>query len=196
MNYLAHLLLSGNDKDIIVGNFIGDAIKGKDLSSYQIGIQQGITMHRHIDTFADSHPVFRNTKRIFAPEFDKYSGVLVDVFYDHFLAKNFESHHHLSLNNFSKNIHKVLKDSAHHLPYHSSHFLEYMQKYDILNAYATLSGITQVLSGLTRRINGRVDLTNGIVTLEENYSIIESHFEEFFNEAAPHFNKWLNQPVH
>ena len=196
MNYLAHLLLSGDNEEIIIGNYIGDAIKGKDLAAFEVGIQKGIMMHRNIDTFADGHSTFRESKKIFVPVFDKYSGVLIDVFYDHFLAKEFHQHHHVDLADFSSSTYSTLQKNSHHLPYHSTSFLEYMMKYDILKAYATIDGIQYVLKGLTRRIGGKVDLVNAIPILENNYDVLEKQFESFFAEAHPHFKKWLNQPAH
>jgi acyl carrier protein phosphodiesterase len=89
MNFLAHLHLSGNNPNIMLGNFMGDFVKGKSYrQQYEPEIIKGIELHRSIDEFTDSHPVVTESKNRLRPTYRHYSGVIVDVFYDHFLAAN------------------------------------------------------------------------------------------------------------
>ena len=89
MNYLAHIYLSGDDdEDLMIGNYIGDCVKGRRISDYPFRIQCGLLLHREIDSFTDTHPVYLQSKRRFMPVAGHYAGVVCDVVYDHFLAKN------------------------------------------------------------------------------------------------------------
>ncbi len=88
MNFLAHIYLSGNDTDLIIGNFIADGIKGKKYKKFSPGIQKGILLHREIDTFTDAHPIVRQSTKRLHKNYGHYSGIIVDILYDHFLAKN------------------------------------------------------------------------------------------------------------
>jgi acyl carrier protein phosphodiesterase len=87
MNFLAHLYLSGKEEEVIVGNFVADAVKGNSLHKFPEGMERGIRLHREIDHFTDQHPVFRTSKSRLSSNYRMYSGVIVDLYYDHFLAK-------------------------------------------------------------------------------------------------------------
>ena len=97
MNFLAHIYLSGEDEGITIGNFIADGIKGKKYLSYPASIQKGILLHRGIDSFTDSHPTVRQSTARLHENYGHYSGVIVDILYDHFLAKNWEEYHEQDL---------------------------------------------------------------------------------------------------
>src|SRR5690349_12341831 len=98
MNFLAHIFLSGDDPEIMVGNFIGDFVKGRNLDDrFSSGIVKGIELHRAIDEYTDSHPVVAQSKNRLRPKYRHYAPVIVDVFYDHFLAKNWKNYHPTSL---------------------------------------------------------------------------------------------------
>lgn len=92
MNYLAHIFLSGNNRQLQVGNFIGDFVKGRRHNEFPKGIQQGILLHREIDNFTDSHPAFLETVEILRPAFGRYSGIIADMYFDYFLASDFGRH--------------------------------------------------------------------------------------------------------
>ncbi|MBY0424491.1 MAG: ACP phosphodiesterase, partial [Cytophagales bacterium] len=101
MNFLAHCLLSFNSEPLLLGNFIADDIKGKKYLEYPLEIQHGIMLHRTIDTFTDAHAMVRETKILFRPIFDKFSGPLVDIFYDHLLAENWSTYSSIPLREFT-----------------------------------------------------------------------------------------------
>ncbi len=88
MNVLAHIYLSGDSEKIILGNYIGDYVKGRDYLKYPELIRKGIIIHRHIDAFTDSHPVVHRSKIFFTRKYHKYSGVVTDIIYDHYLTRN------------------------------------------------------------------------------------------------------------
>ena len=100
MNYLAHIYLSGDDKDLLLGNFMADSIKGRSYQKYPEGIQRGVLLHRFIDDFTDHHPICTETKIILRPKYHKLSPILSDILYDHFLAKLWENYHPVPLAKF------------------------------------------------------------------------------------------------
>ena len=108
MNFLAHLFLSKDNKNILTGNFIADAVKGSDYKIYPAEIQTGILLHRYIDTFTDAHPTTRQSKRRLNGRYNHYRGVIIDIFYDHFLAKNWHEYSAIPLDIYADNVYKFL----------------------------------------------------------------------------------------
>ena len=180
MNYLAHLFLSGSNPAIIVGNFIGDSVRGSQLDHFSEGIQKGIQLHRAIDTFTDQHPLVHEAKSFFVPVFDKYSGVLIDIFFDHVLAKNFSNYSLLSLNDYSQKILRVLSENKKDLPEAALGFYKYMVANDVPQCYANLKGIQMVLGGMTYRIKNRFNLVDAIEIFNANAIYIEELFTTYF----------------
>src|ERR1700739_88451 len=103
VNFLAHLYLAGEDEGLIVGNFIADSVKGNKFNDYEPRIAKGIQMHREIDFFSDTHPVYRQSVHRLAPTYGKFSGVITDMFYDHFLAKYWNNYSNIPLKDFVEN---------------------------------------------------------------------------------------------
>ena len=116
MNFLGHLFLSKHSNELMIGNFIADAVKGKQHENFPPEIQRGIIMHRAIDFFTDHHETARKTALRFRPRFGKYAPVLVDVVYDHFLASNWDNHHHQTLEIFTRNAYELIQSNHHFLP--------------------------------------------------------------------------------
>ena len=128
MNYLAHALFSNNDPNLLIGNFIADHLRGNDFQKYPQEIITGIYLHRKIDTFTDNHESFKASKRLFYKGYERYSGILIDIYSDHFLAKNFDHYSQLSLKEFTETAYNTYSNNQHHLPQSSSNFLEYVIK--------------------------------------------------------------------
>lgn len=182
MNYLAHSFLSFQNTDLIIGNFIADSIQGNRFDGLTEGIIKGISLHRKIDTYTDAHPVFLTSKHRFSKDFDKYSGVLMDIIYDHYLAKNFEQYSSLSLQNHADDIYDILKNNYDFLPEHAKRFYGYMTERNILFHYSSIEGIQTVLTHLSNRIRNRFELQLAIPILEANYQEIEEEFFIFFKD--------------
>jgi acyl carrier protein phosphodiesterase len=182
LNYLAHSFLSFQNTDLIIGNFIADSIQGNRFDGLTEGIIKGISLHRKIDTYTDAHPVFLTSKHRFSKDFDKYSGVLMDIIYDHYLAKNFEQYSSLSLQNHADGIYDILKNNYYFLPEHAKRFYGYMTERNILFHYSTIEGIQTVLTHLSNRIRNRFELQLAIPILEANYQEIEEEFFIFFKD--------------
>ena len=182
MNYLAHSFLSFQNTDLIIGNFIADSIQGNRFDGLTEGIIKGISLHRKIDTYTDAHPVFLTSKHRFSKDFDKYSGVLMDIIYDHYLAKNFEQYSSLSLQNHADGIYDILKNNYDFLPEHAKRFYGYMTERNILFHYSSIEGIQTVLTHLSNLIRNRFELQLAIPILEANYQEIEEEFFIFFKD--------------
>jgi acyl carrier protein phosphodiesterase len=182
MNYLAHLALSGEEEEIIIGNFIGDSLKGIDTGTFSDGIQKGIQLHRFIDNFTDHHPLFIETKKIFSKQYDKYAGALVDVFFDHFLAKSFYDFHGKDLEKFAIEKQEQIRRHYNTIPQRAQQFFNYMEKNNTLYSYHETEGIRVVLEGLTDRIEKKVLLYKSFDLFLANYETIEKTFRKFYRE--------------
>ena len=191
MNYLAHSFLSGNHTNLLIGNFIADAVRGKQILQFSEGIQQGILLHREIDYFTDVHPVVMQTKNRLRPQYGKYAPVIGDMFYDHFLAANFSSFSDISLNTFSTQTYSVLQQHWDILPERVRHFLPHMIRHNWLLSYAKLNGINQALTGLSRRTTFNSGMETAVLELEKNYNLYADEFLLFMPELIAFSNQWI-----
>ncbi|MDC1451047.1 ACP phosphodiesterase [Vicingaceae bacterium] len=180
MNHLAHLFLSQRDTDLMVGNFIADHIKSTKLSSFSEGIQNGILMHRAIDHFTDTHSIVRKSKERLFPKYSHYSAVLVDMFYNHILAKNWKTYSPISLESFASSAYKLLQSKEIELPLRSVTNLNYMSKQDWLSNYANIAGMSRALKGLSIRASFNSKIDEAIVDLERDFKLYEAEFTPFF----------------
>lgn len=145
MNYLGHIYLSGDDDQLMIGNFIGDYIKGKKYLEYPEGIQRGIVLHRDIDTYTDNHRNFQLIRNQLKPIYGLYSGVVADLFVDHFLAANWKSFHPDELGLFTQRVYKKMKENYHYLPERIQGFFSNFVQRDRLLSYAQVNGIEEAL---------------------------------------------------
>lgn len=182
MNYLAHSVLSFNNTDLIIGNFIADSIQGNRFDGLTPDIIKGIMLHRKIDTFTDSHPIYLTSKRRLSKDFDKYSGVIMDIVYDHFLAKNFNLYSSVSLQDHATSVYQILHDNHHFLPEPAKRFYGYMTQNNILVNYGSLFGLETVLTHLSHRIRHRYELQLSVPILKQDYEEVENEFFAFFDE--------------
>ena len=182
MNYLAHLYLSGNDEKIIVGNFIGDYVKGKSMEKYPGKIKMGIALHRQIDSFTDKHPKVAEAKQLFRKDYGLYSGIIVDFFYDHFLANSWNSYSELSLRTYAKRVHAILLSHFRVLPVRVQGFLPFLIQNRRLESYASVDGIVQsvkIMSDYTSLPN-KTEIAKQI--LLEHYEFLAANFLDFMND--------------
>ena len=192
MNYLAHLYLSGMNENIIIGNFIADHVKGKMMLKFHPEIQAGIHLHRKIDGFTDSHPVFMSTCNRLYPGYKKYAGVIADMFYDHFLSANWERYSKESIDSFTSAMYRILMKHFFRLPVRTQQMLPFMAKNNWLKAYGTLEGIGRALSGLEKhRASFASHMGEAVHELETNYTKYKQEFETFFPEVKAYAEKQL-----
>jgi len=183
MNYLAHLYLSGDSEKLLVGNFIGDYVKGNRYLQYHDEIAKGIILHRHIDSFTDQHPKHLEAKRFFRNDFGHYAGILVDFTYDHFLASNWNEYSNISLRWFAKHVHSVLLSHFTELPLRVQGFLPFLIQNKRLESYATIDGIIQSIQimGKYSSLPSKSEIARKI--LIDNYIELNLNFKQFMNEA-------------
>jgi len=182
MNYLAHVYLSGSDKDLIIGNFIADHVKGKAYLDYPETIQKGILLHRKIDDFTDHHPLFKKNVTLLFPQFRHYSRVIVDMFFDHFLAAQWELYHPDPLEDFSRQFYLLMQEYSGSLPDKTKKILPILSKYNWFVAYQSLKGLEDILFQMSQRTRFPSKMSLAVVELEKNYSKIALDFNTFFTE--------------
>lgn len=182
MNFLAHIYLSGDDPLITIGNFIADGIRGKQYQKFNQKFQIGILLHRQIDTYTDAHPVVRQSTKRLHENYGHYSGVIVDILYDHFLAKNWPQYSHVPLNVYVDDFYNSLETNFELLPSRIQKMMPYMIADNWLLNYANLDGIQRVLNGMNRRTKNVSGMDRATLELKLHYTEFENEFAEFFEE--------------
>lgn len=191
MNFLAHIYLSGDDGDIKIGNFMADSIHGRRPESFPPGICKGIMLHRAIDTFTDAHPIFRQSTKRLHKNYHHYAGVIVDVYYDHFLAKNWHLYHHQPLDAFAADFYRLLTDNFDVLADQTKEMVPHMIRNNWLLGNAHLDGIARTLRQIDHRTKQRSGMTNAINELQQYYAEYEAEFSQFFKEIQLHVKQKL-----
>lgn len=187
MNFLAHLYLSKHAEELMIGNFIADAVKGKNFEAFSPGVIQGIKMHREIDAFTDSHHITKKSAARLMPRYKKYAGVIVDVFYDHFLAANWRQYHHENLAVFAEKVYQLMEQNISTLPPKSQHLLPYMIQHNWLLNYGKIEGIKRTLTGMANRTSFVSNMQFATEELEMYYQDFDQEFKLFFEDAKKHF---------
>ncbi|HIB46756.1 MAG TPA: DUF479 domain-containing protein [Flavobacteriaceae bacterium] len=182
MNFLAHIYLSGEDEGITIGNFIADGIKGKRYKKFPLKIQKGILLHRFIDSYTDSHPTVRQSTARLHKNYGHYSGVIVDILYDHFLAKNWNDYHPQPLADYVTNFYELLRTNFEILPTRIQRMMPYMIADNWLLSYASIQGISTILNQMNQRTKNRSKMNFAVLELEEFYTEFEDEFTSFFAE--------------
>ena len=181
MNFLAHLYLSGTNEELRFGNFIGDAVRGNQIKNYPLEVQQGINLHRKIDTFTDTHPIFRKHCKLLYPEHGHYARVIQDVIYDYFIASNWEKFHTQTLNEFSREFYMAAAARSHLLPTRMEHLSALMQQQNWLVQYATLEGLENILFHMNKRTSFPSQFPLAIRIVKEKEKEMLGDFFIFFN---------------
>ena len=183
MNYLVHFLLAGDDDELRLGNILGDFVKGRverfDHPGATERLKVGIQLHRTIDAFSDRHPAVRRSKQILAPEYGRLSGVIVDVFYDHVLARRWNEFHPQPLGFYTGQVYRTLHDNRHRIPDPMHPFIEAMRRGDWLGAYATERGIERALQGMARRHPVAAGIGGAAATLPAHFDRFSADFDAF-----------------
>jgi len=191
MNFLAHIYLSGDDDLIKIGNFMADGIRGKQFESYHSDIQKGIILHRFIDTYTDAHPIFRESTKRLHKEYHHYAGVIVDVFYDHFLAKNWNQYSNEKLDLYVARFYQSLHDNYDLLSERIKGILPYMIERNWLVSYQTIEGIHGILTQMDGRTKNESKMRLASNELKEYYNEFEIEFTTFFEEMKFQANQKL-----
>lgn len=195
MNFLAHLYLSNNQPDVQIGNFIGDFVKGRQYERYPENVKRGILLHRHIDHFTDTHPIPHQSADRLRIHYRRYSGVLIDLFYDHYLARNWERYHHQSLHAFVNQTHKLFIRNYFNLPREVRSFLPFLIKSRRLENYRHADGIERSLTIMTNHTSLPPHVKEAMAILKEHDQAFEQEFLIFFEELRVAATTFLNNPM-
>ncbi|NNE02795.1 MAG: DUF479 domain-containing protein [Eudoraea sp.] len=182
MNFLAHIFLSFGDDEITIGNFIADSIRGNKYDHLPERVQKGILLHRAIDTYTDSHPITKQSSKRLHPNHGHYSRVVVDIFYDHFLARNWNTYSDTSLDTYVSQFYELLDIHYPILPIGVQKMMPYMIGDNWLVNYAHIEGINRVLKGMYRRTKEKSNMNFAVLDLQEHYDLFENEFHAFFEE--------------
>ena len=184
MNFLAHIYLSFGDPEITLGNFMGDSIKGKQYLDFPETIQKGVLLHRAIDTYTDTHPIPKTSSKRLHSRYSHYSRVIVDIYYDHFLAGNWDNYSGVPLSQYTASFYTLLEENLNWMPEGIKRMAPYMISDNWLLNYRELEGIERVLTGMDRRTGHKSGMGEAIVDLQKFYDEFEKEFTLFFDELV------------
>ena len=189
MNYLAHIYLSGANEEILVGNFIGDYVKGFELSKYSESMRKGIMLHRHIDSFTDTNLIVKHSKLRMVEKYRKYSGIIIDIIYDHFLLNTWSVYSNKPIEDFVLNVHDILCRHVDSLPEGVKLFLPSFIKNNWIQKYSTIEGLEDVLHRMSSHTTLPEETEYAIKVLREDYDKFASEFSAFFPSLISYVTK-------
>jgi acyl carrier protein phosphodiesterase len=194
MNWLAHILLSEPNVENRLGNLLGDLVKGKDLDRLNCNLRRGVDRHYAIDKFTDNHPTVRASKQRIDREYGRFAGILIDVFYDHLLVKNWDLYSDIFFADFTIEIYNSFQNYPGEIPQAAKEVIEQMINGDWLSSYRDLAGVEQALARIDVRIQARmgdsIKLVNAIPILEREQNNLDRDFKIFFPELQSHLSNW------
>ncbi len=195
VNYLVHFLVAGDDEELQLGNLLGDYVKGRVERFEHPGVtarlRTGIQMHRLIDTFSDRHPAVHRSKKLVAAEYGRLSGAIVDVFYDHVLARRWQEHHPQPLPDYAQTIYGTLERNLHRMPVAVHPLIGAMTRGDWLHGYASQRGIDRALMGIAHRRPVARDIGTAGHLVADHFDRFAIDFDEFLPELRRHCAEFL-----
>jgi len=191
MNFLAHIYLSGKNDEIKLGNFIGDYVKGTAYNNYSPLIRKGILLHRKIDSFTDAHQIVRKHKSLFYSKYHKYAGVIIDIIYDHFLARYWHMFSEVDYNEYIISIYKFLTSNLENMPQEISKIVPNLIYHNWLNSYKTIKGIENVLIGMSKGTSLPSESNYAILILRQHYGDIKNEFFTYFPQLIEYVKNEL-----
>jgi acyl carrier protein phosphodiesterase len=182
MNYLAHAYLSFGQDEVLVGNFIGDFVKGKMMNTFPRKVQNGIRLHREIDKYTDTHPLVRAGQSYLRPKFRLYSTVITDIYFDYFLAKNWDRYSDIPLEEFVQNTFETMKHYRQLFPDRFVNMFQWMVEENWLLHYQEIEGIRKTLTGMSRRTRFESKMEIAHLNLMEKEDEFQVIFLAFFKD--------------
>ncbi|MBL8797737.1 MAG: DUF479 domain-containing protein [Planctomycetia bacterium] len=192
MNWLAHLLLSEPETPHRLGNLLADLVKGSARRSLPADLQRGLACHRVIDSFTDAHPVVHRSQRRIGPPFERFAGVLIDVFYDHYLARGWQRYGVGALNDFTSEVYTALLGYVGEIPEKARWVIGRMASEDWLGSYREPSGVAATLQRLSLRLERPGLLLPAVDEMLRHDAALDADFQEFFPQLAAHVAAWEN----
>ena len=184
MNFLGHIYLSGDDDQLIIGNFIADCVKGKKYLDYPVGIQKGILLHRSIDSFTDNNTHIQQIKTVLRPTYKLYSGVVTDLFVDHYLAANWLNFSKKPLKEYSEEVYKIFQLNYEILPAKIQGFLSNLIERNRLLSYSEISGVEEALMIMAYKTSLPGKSAEAIKILRGNYDELKTLSLQFVTEVS------------
>jgi acyl carrier protein phosphodiesterase len=195
MNYLAHFYLSHHNEKLILGNLLADSMNGsltsEKYSVFDSEIILGIKLHRNIDFFTDNHPVVRESIKRLRPKYSKYSGVIVDMYYDHFLARNWNKYSNEPLELYSARVYAIFEEYKSIIPPKMDKMIYSMIHRDWLSNYRFKENMQWAFAGIAKRAKFDSKMENAYFDLEEDYGLFQTEFFEFFPDLIANSKKFL-----
>jgi acyl carrier protein phosphodiesterase len=199
MNHLAHFVLSGKNQDLAIGNFVADFITNRQLPTFTEGVQRGIWLHREIDAFTDAHPIVKQSTKRLHPFHHKYSPVIVDVYYDFLLAKNWDKFGRLDAQNdpsvplpiFVENAYNLVNSRINELPERLKMMFPRMVIDDFLMKPTTFKGLELAFSRIEKAAAFPGNFGNAAEHLEEFLPEFDAEFCAFFPDLQKHVIEFL-----
>jgi acyl carrier protein phosphodiesterase len=192
MNFLAHLVLAGDDEGLRLGAMLGDFIRGKHaLADFSESVQDGIMLHRHIDAFTDSLPDISRLRRWFSPPFRRYGGIVIDLAFDHELARRWEKYSGISLEQFDADVRELLSGNENVVPEQLRRFMQYADRRGLFAAYREKSEVLHSLRGIGHRLSRPNPLHRVDEIWEEFEPLISAGFEQAFAQVQLEVADWL-----
>lgn len=183
MNFLAHLYVSTLDDDFLTGSFIADSVKGRTIELLPVAAKQGVIVHRLLDRFTDSHKAFREGVELIKPNLGRWSGVVADIVFDHFLALKWESFSTLQLSDFANYCYHILLQRIEWVPLQSRRILPRITEDDWLTRYSNLEFLNRVFIGMHHRTSSKSTMPMAVDTLVENYDGLSDCFDRLFPDV-------------
>jgi acyl carrier protein phosphodiesterase len=195
MNFLAHILLSGEDEGIVMGNYVGDFIKGRltdeKTANWNKHYVVGLKLHRFIDSFTDTHELVQDAKHLAAKAQGKLAGIVMDIYFDYFLARDFNDFNSEPLHIYAHGIYSLIEKNEHLIPETMIPMVRGMIRQDWLTGYATMEGIDLTFQRLSRRAPFLAPISNAISDLKENESFYHEKFLLFFPELQKKSDQFI-----
>jgi acyl carrier protein phosphodiesterase len=186
MNHLAHAWLAAPDDDIVLGSLIADFLRGAIDADLPRGVRIGVALHRSIDIYTDAHAEVVAARALFEPPYRRYAGIVLDVWFDHLLARDWNRYAIGSLSTFSHRVQDLLAARAAELPARMHGFAHYMRMHDLPEAYRDVHVIDNVLHGLSRRLKRENPLAQALPVVQAHAAALDRHFSAFFADLVAH----------
>lgn len=191
MNFLAHAFLAGDAPDLVVGGVVGDWIKGPLPGSLPADLARGVALHRAIDVFAETHPGFRRSRARMSTQRRRYAGILVDIFYDHLMARDWAELHPDGLGSYCAGVYGAIAGRLGDMPEPARHAMALMAREDWLQSYAEVAGIADVLARMARRARQPNPLAGGERDFVADAEGFAEDFRAWLPDARDFVARWL-----
>lgn len=180
MNFLAHAFLSGGDEQVLLGNFVADSVKGRMIENYGTDFRNGVLLHRAIDQYTDNHELVQECNVRLRPYFRKFAGVVTDIYFDHFLARHWDTYSTTPLRQFVEKVYRLLEAHCRQLPPRSQRIIPWMVTQDWLAGYAGFESLHRNFVNMSQRTRFHSGMENAVGVLQQEYDFLENRFQKFF----------------